>query len=50
VAIDEAMLRIISSADPLEFPVKPAPHCRACNFLRLCTAGRHFLSTSGRSV
>jgi ATP-dependent exoDNAse (exonuclease V) beta subunit len=49
-AIDEAMLRIISSADPLEFPVKPAPHCRACNFLRLCTAGRHFLSTSGRSV
>ena len=45
-AIDEAMLRIISSADPLEFPVKTAPHCRACNFLRLCTAGRDFLSRS----
>ena len=45
-AIDEAMLRIISSADPLQFPVKTAPHCRACNFLRLCTAGRNFLSRS----
>jgi hypothetical protein len=45
-AIDEAMLRIISSADPLQFPVKTAPHCRACNFLRLCTAGRDFLSRS----
>ncbi|HSK63397.1 MAG TPA: 3'-5' exonuclease, partial [Pyrinomonadaceae bacterium] len=42
-AIDAAMLRIISSSDPLDFPVKPAPHCRACNFLRLCSAGREFL-------
>ena len=46
-AIDEAMLRIISSADPVHFPVKPAPHCRTCNFLNLCRAGREFLSTSG---
>jgi ATP-dependent helicase/nuclease subunit A len=45
-AIDEAMLRIISSSDPADFPVKPAPHCRTCNFLRLCAAGREFLSTS----
>ncbi|HEY2962530.1 MAG TPA: UvrD-helicase domain-containing protein [Pyrinomonadaceae bacterium] len=45
-AIDEAMLRIISSADPADFPVKPAPHCRTCNFLSLCAAGRKFLSTS----
>jgi ATP-dependent helicase/nuclease subunit A len=45
-AIDEAMLRIISSADPIHFPVKTAAHCRACNFLRLCPAGREFLSTS----
>ena len=43
-AIDDAMLRIITSADPEQFPVKTAPHCRACNFLRLCTAGRDFLS------
>ena len=46
-AIDEAMLRIITAADPVQFPVKTAPHCRACNFLRLCAAGRQFLSTSG---
>jgi len=43
-AIDNAMLRLISSADPVHFPVKPAPHCRACNFLNLCRAGREFLS------
>jgi hypothetical protein len=42
-AIDEAMLRIITAADPQQFPVKPAPHCRACNFLRLCTAGREWV-------
>ncbi|HSD46455.1 MAG TPA: UvrD-helicase domain-containing protein [Pyrinomonadaceae bacterium] len=45
-AIDDAMLRIITSADPEQFPVKPAPHCRACNFLRLCTAGRQFLAVT----
>jgi ATP-dependent exoDNAse (exonuclease V) beta subunit len=45
-AVDEAMLRIVSSADPVQFPVKPAPHCRTCNFLRLCAAGREFLSAS----
>ena len=45
-AVDAAMLRIVSSADPVDFPVKPAPHCRTCNFLRLCAAGREFLSTS----
>jgi ATP-dependent helicase/nuclease subunit A len=42
-AIDEAMLRIISSTDPAHFPVKPAPHCRACNFLRLCSAGKEWV-------
>jgi hypothetical protein len=45
-AIDAAMMRIVSSSDPAHFPVKTAPHCRACNFLRLCSAGRDFLSTS----
>jgi hypothetical protein len=45
-AIDAAMLRIVSSSDPGDFPVKPAPHCRACNFLQLCSAGRDFLSPS----
>ncbi|HEU4794324.1 MAG TPA: PD-(D/E)XK nuclease family protein, partial [Pyrinomonadaceae bacterium] len=42
-AIDAAMLRIISSSDPTDFPVKPAPHCRACNFLRLCSAGKEWV-------
>jgi ATP-dependent exoDNAse (exonuclease V) beta subunit len=42
-AIDEAMLRTISSADPIHFPVKPAPHCRSCNFLRLCSAGKEWV-------
>jgi len=49
-AIDAAMLRIVSSADPADFPVKPAPHCRSCAFLSLCPAGRSFLSLSARSV
>ena len=41
--IDEAMLRIISSADPGDFPVMPAIHCRMCNFLRVCGAGREWI-------
>ena len=42
-AIDAAMMRIVSSSDPADFPVKPAPHCRACNFLRLCSAGKEWV-------
>jgi ATP-dependent helicase/nuclease subunit A len=42
-AIDGAMMRIVTSADPSHFPVKTAPHCRMCNFLRVCTAGREYL-------
>jgi len=42
-AIDSAMIRIITSAQPTHFPVKPAPHCRMCNFLRVCTAGKEYL-------
>jgi hypothetical protein len=41
--IDEAMLQIISSSQPTQFPVITAPHCRMCNFLRVCTAGREWL-------
>ncbi|HTG95407.1 MAG TPA: UvrD-helicase domain-containing protein [Pyrinomonadaceae bacterium] len=41
--IDEAMLQILSSSEPAQFPVVPAPHCRMCNFLRVCTAGRAWL-------
>jgi len=43
VAIDDAMQRIISSSDPVDFPVKPAAHCRTCNFLSLCSAGKEFV-------
>lgn len=42
-AIDEAMMRIVTSGDPTHFPVKTAPHCRMCNFLRVCTAGKEYL-------
>ena len=42
-AIDEAMMRIVTSANPSHFPVKTAPHCRMCNFLRVCTAGKEYL-------
>src|ERR1700752_364338 len=39
-AIDQAMLQLVSSSEPVQYPVKPANHCRMCNFLRICTAGR----------
>ncbi|HEX2270697.1 MAG TPA: PD-(D/E)XK nuclease family protein, partial [Pyrinomonadaceae bacterium] len=42
-AIDNAMLNIVTSADPAEFPVKTAPHCRMCNFLRVCNPGKEYL-------
>ena len=47
-AIDNAMTEIVVSLEPHEFPVRPATHCRMCNFLRICPAGREFVrSTSG---
>jgi hypothetical protein len=42
-AIDEAMVQVVSSDEPREFPVHPAAHCRMCNFLRICPAGREFV-------
>ena len=42
-AIDEAMQGTIFSTDPANFPVKTAPHCRMCNFLRLCAAGKEWV-------
>ncbi len=44
-SLDEAMLRIISSHEPNEFPVRPALHCRLCNFLSICPSGRKWLAT-----
>lgn len=45
-AIDAAMLDIISSSEPGDFPVKPARHCRMCSFLKVCAAGREFIHAS----
>jgi ATP-dependent exoDNAse (exonuclease V) beta subunit len=42
-AIDEAILKIVSSGGPREFPVHTAAHCRMCNFLGICPAGREFV-------
>jgi hypothetical protein len=42
-AIDEAMLQIVSSREPQEFPVHPASHCRMCSFLGICPAGREMV-------
>jgi hypothetical protein len=42
-AIDEAMMRIVSSGEPDEFPVHTAAHCRMCNFLGICNAGRAYV-------
>jgi ATP-dependent helicase/nuclease subunit A len=45
-SIDEAMLSISRLDGTLEadlFPPLPATHCRICNFLELCPAGRDWL-------
>jgi hypothetical protein len=42
-AIDEAMVMIVSSGQPNEFPVHTATHCRMCNFLSICSAGREWV-------
>jgi hypothetical protein len=39
-AIDAAMMEIVSSAEPGQFPVRTAAHCRMCSFLGICRAGR----------
>ncbi|HKE59482.1 MAG TPA: hypothetical protein VKB46_22385, partial [Pyrinomonadaceae bacterium] len=43
LAIDHAMLEIVSSSTPTDYPVKTAIHCRTCSFLRICTPGRDWL-------
>jgi hypothetical protein len=46
-AIDDAMLAISTLDGTLDselFPPLPATHCRICNFLELCPAGRDWLN------
>ena len=49
-AIDEAMQGTIFASDPGNFPVKTAPHCRMCNFLRVCSAGREWVRDKGAAA
>lgn len=42
-AIDEIMAALVSSFLPESFPANPARHCRVCNFVEMCDAGRQFL-------
>ncbi len=44
-AIDSAMMAIISSSEPEDFPVRPARHCQMCNFVGICPAGTEWLRT-----
>jgi ATP-dependent helicase/nuclease subunit A len=43
-AIDHAVLQLISSGEPEHFPVRPASHCRMCNFLQICAGGRQWIA------
>lgn len=42
-AIDEIMAALVSSVLPESFPANAASHCRVCNFVEMCDAGREFL-------
>jgi len=42
-AIDAAMMDIVASHEPAEFPLRPALHCRLCSFLSICRGGRQWL-------
>lgn len=46
VAIDEAMLSIVSSSTPESFDPKPADHCRVCSFSDFCEAGHRWLASA----
>ena len=45
-AIDSAMQSIASSSVPEQFPPQPENHCRMCNFLIVCQAGRDWSYSS----
>jgi ATP-dependent helicase/nuclease subunit A len=49
-AIDDAMMQIVSSSEPTQFPVRPAMHCRMCNFLGICPAGLEWLRSARRTA
>ena len=49
-AIDQAFLQLISSREPEHFPVRPATHCRRCNFLQICASGRAWIAENRMNV
>ncbi|MCA1574966.1 MAG: PD-(D/E)XK nuclease family protein [Acidobacteria bacterium] len=49
-AIDQAFLQLISSREPEHFPVRPATHCRMCNFLQICASGRAWIAENRMTV
>jgi hypothetical protein len=49
-AIDAAMMDIVASHTPAEFPVRPALHCRMCSFLSICRGGRQWLRSRTKSA
>ncbi len=49
-AIDDAMHQLGSSMAPEHFPVRPASHCRMCNFLDICAAGREFVQATRKRI
>src|SRR3989442_5309589 len=48
-AIDDAMHQLGSSLAPEHFPVRPASHCRMCNFLDICAAGPELVRATQRA-
>jgi ATP-dependent exoDNAse (exonuclease V) beta subunit len=44
VAIDEVMEALACKPAPERFPACPAAHCRVCNFVEMCSAGRQWVS------
>ncbi len=45
-AVDAAIDLMIFSSEPTDFLVRPAPHCRTCNFLEFCAAGQEQLAAT----
>jgi ATP-dependent helicase/nuclease subunit A len=48
-AIDETMLRIVSSSSPKDFPPQPGERCRQCNFVEVCFAGMRWMTAASES-
>jgi CRISPR/Cas system-associated exonuclease Cas4 (RecB family) len=43
-AIDEVMRALVGKPSLERFPATPAEHCRVCNFVEMCAAGKNWLN------